>query len=177
MECKSLYTMGNPSRAAVLVLCYLLCVICMNDLFTQKRNDYPLEFELWWECYPKTTGQNKKLAFAKWNKARKSFSAEVIIHNTKRYVANQYAETQEQYMKNPETFLNQQTFDVEISTTESKADGWPPKTPDEWRRVLVNREFWENQWPAQLGVSPWRGFNKNIPKEIYDEYGKEWGWV
>ncbi len=94
----------------------------------------------------------------------------------------------------------------ELETTPKMAQGWltderwkdeapaaivtrpAPVTPDDWRQVLSNgdkpvykswyRQYCQNDWPSggKIGPNPFLEFNKYIPDEIYNEYGRIWGW-
>lgn len=88
------------------------------ELQNQKpASAYSVEFEMWWNLYDKKVGDKKKL-MAKWRKIPKREIGEIFKH-TKRYVQ---ATPDKKYRKNPQTYLNNESWNDEIIESNGKTN-------------------------------------------------------
>lgn len=72
-----------------------------------NTSSYSNEFEQFWNIYPKKV--DKKKAFKSFKTAIKNHSLETILNGTEKYTL-QTQKTDRQYIKNPATFLNNDSF-------------------------------------------------------------------
>jgi len=77
--------------------------------------EYSVEFEMWWNLYDKKVGDKKKL-MAKWRKIPKREIGEIFKH-TKDYVR---ATPDKKFRKNPQTYLNNESWNDEIIESDGK---------------------------------------------------------
>jgi len=70
----------------------------------ENREDYPPEFEAFWNNYPKK--KEKKDAYLTWKTLTKKQKEEVIIAAKHYKMETDAMETEESYIKHPKTFLN-----------------------------------------------------------------------
>jgi len=79
--------------------------------------EYSVEFEMWWNLYDKKVGDKKKL-MAKWRKIPKRDIGEIFKH-TKDYVR---ATPDKKFRKNPQTYLNNESWNDEIIESNGKTN-------------------------------------------------------
>lgn len=84
----------------------------------QKASEYSEEFETFWKNYPKHI--NKKLAFKAWNTCLKAkVNAGMLIAKAKEYAELCKArQTQEQYIKYPQAWLNGACYENDYSLSQ-----------------------------------------------------------
>ena len=74
-------------------------------------------FERWWKLYDYKKAKSK--AEISWNRHVKKEFVEVVINHTKQYVE---ATPEKQFRKHPTTYLNQHSWNDEITKKEAKVD-------------------------------------------------------
>ena len=80
-----------------------------NIVINRKELILNISFNTWWDLYDKKVGSKTKLE-SKWNKLTDNQRTQAIKH-TKEYII---AQPDKQYRKNPDTYLNNQSFYDEI---------------------------------------------------------------
>ncbi len=73
----------------------------------EKKDNYSVEFEQFWNSYPRRL--DKKKAYVSFNRAIRTHSFETIMNGTEKY-ALQVKGNDKQYVKHPTTFLNNDSF-------------------------------------------------------------------
>ena len=80
-----------------------------NIVINRKELILNISFNTWWDLYDKKVGSKTKLE-SKWNKLTDDQRTQAIKH-TKEYII---AQPDKQYRKNPDTYLNNESFYDEI---------------------------------------------------------------
>ena len=80
-----------------------------NIVINRKELILNISFNTWWDLYDKKVGSKTKLE-SKWNKLTDDQRTQAIKH-TKEYII---AQPDKQYRKNPDTYLNNESFYYEI---------------------------------------------------------------
>ena len=80
-----------------------------NIVINRKELILNISFDSWWDLYDKKVGSKNKLE-SKWNKLTDDQRTQAIKH-TKEYII---AQPDKQYRKNPDTYLNNESFYDEI---------------------------------------------------------------
>ena len=94
-----------------------------NNIVINRKELIPnISFDTWWDLYDKKVGSKTKLQ-SKWNKLNDDQRTQAIKH-TKEY---KIAQPDKQYRKNPDTYLNNESFYDEIIK------------PKEFNQVPTNR--------------------------------------
>ena len=99
----------------------------------ENENEYPLEFRLFWHCYPKPIG--KKVALNAWNEHPKKNYKELILAAKNYRALCDYKKTEMDYIKEPSGFIRikkeywKDYVEIEVPK-EAGESQLPEKTPE-----------------------------------------------
>ena len=96
--------------------------------------DYPIEFEQFWQTYPRKTGKRK--AFEAWRKARRKTNNTFLIAKTSRYAADPNREPG--YTLTPANWLDGEHWDDDPLPAKPEPTARP--SPSAWNRSQANQD-------------------------------------
>lgn len=96
--------------------------------------DYPIEFEQFWQTYPRKTGKRK--AFAAWRKARRKTNNTFLIAKASRYAADPNREPG--YTLTPANWLDGEHWDDDPLPAKPEPTARP--SPSAWNRSQANQD-------------------------------------
>ena len=96
--------------------------------------DYPIEFEQFWQTYPRKTGKRK--AFEAWRKARRKTNNTFLIAKASRYAADPNREPG--YTLTPANWLDGEHWDDDPLPAKPEPTARP--SPSAWNRSQANQD-------------------------------------
>ena len=96
--------------------------------------DYPIEFEQFWQTYPRKTGKRK--AYAAWRKARRETNNTFLIAKASRYAADPNREPG--YTLTPANWLDGEHWDDDPLPAKPEPTARP--SPSAWNRSQANQD-------------------------------------
>lgn len=96
--------------------------------------DYPIEFEQFWQTYPRKTGKRK--AYAAWRKARRKTNNTFLIAKASRYAADPNREPG--YTLTPANWLDGEHWDDDPLPAKPEPTARP--SPSAWNRSQANQD-------------------------------------
>lgn len=96
--------------------------------------DYPIEFEQFWQTYPRKTGKRK--AYAAWRKARRKTNNTFLIAKASRYAADPNREPG--YTLTPANWLDGEHWDDDPLSAKPEPTARP--SPSAWNRSQANQD-------------------------------------
>ena len=96
--------------------------------------DYPIEFEQFWQTYPRKTGKRK--AYAAWRKARRKTNNTFLIAKASRYAADPNREPG--YTLTPANWLDGEHWDDDQLPAKPEPTARP--SPSAWNRSQANQD-------------------------------------
>ena len=97
--------------------------------------DYPIEFEQFWQTYPRKTGKRK--AFEAWRKARRKTNNTFLIAKASRYAADPNREPG--YTLTPANWLDGEHWDDDPLPAKPEPTARP--SPSAWNRSQANQDM------------------------------------
>jgi len=136
-KCSETYEIFKANGSTV-KLCEVHIVIKEGVTIKSEENSDPEGFAEFWEKYPRTQKVSRKAAISAYAFALKSVTPEIIIGSLIPF-NKEHAETEEQYIPHPSTFLNKGLYacfgaDEEINQEERRRKAWE------------TQRFWSNSW-------------------------------
>ena len=123
----------------------------------ENENEYPLEFRLFWHCYPKPIG--KKVALNAWNEHPKKNYKELILAAKNYRALCDYKKTEMDYIKEPSGFIRikkeywKDYVEIEVPKKVGESQ-LPKKTPEKKKsddEYMIARDKKEKELKEKYG--------------------------